>query len=182
MKSVVRIIGGHHRGKKIYFPDTQTLRPTPSRVRETLFNWLMHRIHDACCLDAFAGSGALGFEAWSRGAGQVTFIEQSPTAYLNLKNQVLAFKSNTLKPIQTDALTYLTQTHEQFNLIFLDPPFDNPTLLNNSISLLEERNILLEQGLIYTESAHPITPNPMHWDTLKEKKTGLIYYGLHQKK
>jgi 16S rRNA (guanine966-N2)-methyltransferase len=182
MKSVVRIIGGHHRGKKIHFPDTLSLRPTPSRVRETLFNWLMHSIHGTRCLDAFAGSGALGFEAWSRGAGHVTFIEQSPTAFLNLKKQALAFKSSTLEPIQTDALTYLTHTHEQFNLIFLDPPFDKPALLNNSISLLEERNILLEQGLIYTESAQPITLNPAHWETLKEKKAGLIYYSLHQKK
>lgn len=85
MKQVVRIIGGLYRGKKLHFPDVEGLRPTPDRVRETLFNWLMHDIREARCLDAFAGSGALGLEAFSRGAARVVFLEQSPKAYAHLQ-------------------------------------------------------------------------------------------------
>jgi len=87
MKQEVRIIGGHHRGKKITFPDELGLRPTPSRIRETLFNWLMNTVRGARCLDAFAGSGALGFEAWSRGACAVTLLEQSRTTSQHLKKK-----------------------------------------------------------------------------------------------
>lgn len=85
MKQTVRIIGGKYRGKKLYFPESEGLRPTPDRVKETLFNWLMHDIQGARCLDAFAGSGALGFEAYSRGASRVVLVESSPNACANLK-------------------------------------------------------------------------------------------------
>ena len=91
MKQVVRIIGGMYRGKKIAFPELQGLRPTPDRIKETLFNWLMQDIRGARCLDAFAGSGALGFEAFSRGASEVVFIEQAPQAYKNLHKIFLDF-------------------------------------------------------------------------------------------
>ena len=182
MKQTVRIIGGHHRGKKIYFPSALDLRPTPSRVRETLFNWLMHRLHDICCLDAFAGSGALGFEAWSRGARHVTFIEQSHTAFLNLKKQADAFDASALQVIEGDTLVNLNSLTRPFDLVFLDPPFDKPDLLDKSIIHLEQSNVLTQNGLIYTESTQQITPNPVHWNTLKAKKAGLVYYALHQKR
>ncbi|MCH9756542.1 MAG: 16S rRNA (guanine(966)-N(2))-methyltransferase RsmD [Gammaproteobacteria bacterium] len=182
MKQVVRIIAGLHRGKKINFPDEPGLRPTPSRIRETLFNWLMHTIRGARCLDAFAGSGALGFEAWSRGARSVTFIESSRTTFLSLKKQALAFDSTSLKVIESNALTYLSNPPAQFDLIFMDPPFDKPELLEQSITHLEEKNILSEKGFMYTESSRPVTLNPTLWETLKEKKAGLVYYALHQKR
>ncbi|HAU1138500.1 TPA: 16S rRNA (guanine(966)-N(2))-methyltransferase RsmD, partial [Legionella pneumophila] len=101
MKQVIRIIGGLYRGKKIHFPDVDGLRPTPDRVRETLFNWLMNDIRNARCLDAFAGSGALGFEAYSRGASHVVFIEQSPKAHASLQNTIRQFDTPNLHLIKT---------------------------------------------------------------------------------
>ena len=103
MKQEIRIIGGQYRGKKLQFPNVEGLRPTPDRVRETLFNWLMHDIRDARCLDAFAGSGALGLEAFSRGASQVVFIEQAPLAQANLQKIIQAFNSPILKLLKVPA-------------------------------------------------------------------------------
>ncbi len=182
MKQLIRIIGGRHRGKKLQFPSESSLRPTASRIRETLFNWLMHDIHGARCLDAFAGSGALGFEAWSRGAVHVTFIEQSHQALLNIKKQAHAFDKTTLQAIEDSALRYLNRADSIFDVIFLDPPFDKPDLLAKSIQIIEQSSVLMPSGLMYTESAHPVELNPIHWDTLKAKKTGLVYYALHQKR
>ncbi len=182
MKQGVRIIGGHHRGKKINVPSESGLRPTPSRIRETLFNWLMHTIRGACCLDAFAGSGALGFEAWSRGASHVTCIEKSHKTFLNLKKQADAFDPSSIQVLEEDILVYLTRKPKQFDLIFLDPPFDKPKLLEQSIACLEQNKILSPNGLIYTESNYPVILNPIHWETLKTKKAGLIHYALHQKR
>ena len=182
MKQIVRIIGGHYRGKKINFPSEQGLRPTPGRIRETLFNWLMHRVRGARCLDAFAGSGALGFEACSRGAKSVTLVEQSRPAFLNLKQQANTFNTTSLQTIESDTLTYLASASTQFDLIFLDPPFDKSHLLEQSITCLLQNNILASNGLIYTESSHPVILNPTLWETLKAKKAGLVHYALHQKR
>ncbi|MDX2345981.1 MAG: 16S rRNA (guanine(966)-N(2))-methyltransferase RsmD [Legionella sp.] len=181
MKQTVRIIGGNQRGKNINFPSALGLRPTPSRIRETLFNWLMHSIRGARCLDAFSGSGALGFEAWSRGATHVTLIEASRNTCSNLKKQAILFDASVFKIIEGNALDYLNNASDQFDIIFLDPPFDAPDLLEKSIILLEQNNMLSKQGLIYTESREPLKLDATHWKTLKEKKAGLVYYALHQK-
>ncbi|NCT57523.1 MAG: 16S rRNA (guanine(966)-N(2))-methyltransferase RsmD [Legionella sp.] len=181
MKQEVRIIGGHHRGKKITFPDELGLRPTPSRIRETLFNWLMNTVRGARCLDAFAGSGALGFEAWSRGACAVTLLEQSRTTSQHLKKQAIAFDTNMLHVIHTDAISYLKNQPPVFDLIFLDPPFGKPQLLLDSIACLEQSSTLRPGGLLYTESSEALTLNPALWETLKFKKAGHVIYGLHQK-
>ncbi|MDF1827875.1 MAG: 16S rRNA (guanine(966)-N(2))-methyltransferase RsmD [Legionellaceae bacterium] len=184
MKQEVRIIGGHHRGKKITFPDALGLRPTPSRIRETLFNWLMHTVRGARCLDAFAGSGALGFEAWSRGASSVTLLEQSRTTSQHLKKQAMAFDANILQVIHTDAISYLKNQapNSSFDLVFLDPPFGKPQLLLDSITCLEQSSALRLGGLLYTESSEALTLNPALWETLKFKKAGTVIYGLHQKR
>ncbi|MDF1683845.1 MAG: 16S rRNA (guanine(966)-N(2))-methyltransferase RsmD [Legionellaceae bacterium] len=182
MKQGVRIIGGHHRGKNITFPDELGLRPTPSRIRETLFNWLMHSIRGARCLDAFAGSGALGFEAWSRGASDITLLEQSRTTSLHLKKQAAAFGSNMLHVIHTDAVSYLKNQTSAFDIIFLDPPFGKPQLLLDSIASIEKSPTLRPGGLLYTESSQALTLNPALWETLKFKKAGSVIYGLHQKR
>jgi 16S rRNA (guanine966-N2)-methyltransferase len=181
MKQGVRIIGGHHRGKNITFPDELGLRPTPSRIRETLFNWLMNTIRGARCLDAFAGSGALGFEAWSRGASDVTLLEQSRVTSVHLKKQAAAFHSNMLHVIHIDAISYLQGKTIEFDIIFLDPPFGKPQLLLESITCLEKSPTLRPGGLLYTESSQALTLNPSLWKTLKFKKAGNVIYGLHQK-
>ncbi len=182
MKQTVRIIGGKHRGKKVTFPDTNGLRPTPNRVRETLFNWLMHYIQGADCLDAFAGSGALGFEAHSRGAHEVTLLEKTQSIFSNLKQQINVFKTGAIHPIKTDTLSYLQRSPKAFDIIFLDPPFNGLNLLEHCIYAIEEREILKPHGLLYVESAHPVTLNEIYWETLKTKKAGLVYYALHQKR
>jgi 16S rRNA (guanine966-N2)-methyltransferase len=182
MTQHVRIIGGHHRGKNITFPHEIGLRPTPNRIRETLFNWLMHDIRDSHCLDAFAGSGALGFEAWSRGAHDVTFLEQARPSFLSLKHHARTFDASNLHVLQTDTLAYLQGKTPVFDLIFLDPPFDKPDLLTACITYLETSKTLRAGGLIYTESFKPITPSPTHWKTRQSKQTGNVAYGLHQKK
>jgi len=182
MKQVVRIIGGHHRGKNITFPAELGLRPTPSRIRETLFNWLMHTIRGARCLDAFAGSGALGFEAWSRGASDVTLLEQSRVANASLKKQAAAFHSSMLHVIQTDTINYFQGKTPEFDIIFLDPPFGKPYLLLESIRRLTHTPTLRPGGLLYTESSQTLTLDSTVWETLKFKKAGNVIYGLHKKR
>jgi len=182
MKQGVRIIGGHHRGKNISFPDELGLRPTPSRIRETLFNWLMHSIRGARCLDAFAGSGALGFEAWSRGASHVVLIEQSHVTSTHLKKQAAAFHSSMLHVIHMDAISYLQNKTAEFDIIFIDPPFGKPQLLLESIKCLENSPTLRPGGLLYTESSQALTLNTHLWETLKHKKAGNIIYALHKKR
>lgn len=182
MKQGVRIIGGHHRGKNITFPDELGLRPTPSRIRETLFNWLMNTIRGAHCLDAFAGSGALGFEAWSRGASNVTLLEHNRVTAAHLKKQAAAFGSNMLHVIHIDAISYLQNKTNEFDIIFLDPPFGKPELLLESITCLETSPTLHPGGLLYIESSEALTLNPSLWETLKFKKAGNVIYGLHKKR
>lgn len=178
MNQNIRIIGGQYRGKKLTFPAIQGLRPTPDRVRETLFNWLMNTIHDARCLDAFAGSGALGFEAFSRGAGQVVLIEQAATAYKHLQTIAQSFNSPKLSVIHQDARLYMQQTHAQFDVIFLDPPFAQD-YLPDCIRVLESTSILAPNGLLYIESPHETLLNPDRWTQLKLKKAGQVTYGLY---
>ena len=180
MKQIVRIIGGLYRGKKIHFPEIEGLRPTPDRVRETLFNWLMNHIKDARCLDAFAGSGALGLEAFSRGASSVTFIEQSSLAYSNLQKTVTQFGNSKLQVIKADTRIYLQQSTDPYDIIFLDPPFSQnylPQCLNDITS----NHLLKQGGLVYIESSSMINVDETQWKLVKLKKAGKVIYGLFQK-
>lgn len=180
MNQSIRIIGGQYRGKKLNFPAIEGLRPTPDRVKETLFNWLMNTIHDARCLDAFAGSGALGFEAFSRGASKVVLTELDAKAYTSLKKTALLFNSPKLITINQNACTYMQQTKEQFNIIFLDPPFSQ-NHIPECITILEQSSILAPGGLLYIESSHEIAMDPERWKQLKLKKAGQVVYGLYSR-
>lgn len=179
MKQQVRIIGGRYRGKKLSFPDAKGLRPTPDRVRETLFNWLMQDIRDARCLDAFAGSGALGFEAFSRGAKRVVLLEQNPLVYQQLKKVSQDFASPAIEVLAVNALDYLQQNNEQFDIVFLDPPFQE-NYLETCISLLSAGNCIVPQGLIYLESAALLALDPEQWQVYKAKQAGHVFYALYQ--
>ena len=124
----VRIIGGSWRGRRVHFPDSPGLRPTPDRVRETLFNWLQHSIAGARCLDLFAGSGALGLEALSRGARETVFVEQAFAPAQMLADQLKRFYGGAMagsngRIVQMSAERFLTAPGESFDIIFLDPPF-----------------------------------------------------------
>ena len=181
MKQSIRIIGGQFRGKKLTFPAIDGLRPTPSRVRETLFNWLMHDIRDAHCLDAFAGSGALGIEAYSRGAAHVTMLEQHPIAYANIQHQVTSFDPLKLDVRQVDACFFLQQTQIPFDIIFLDPPFAT-NHLNVCMDILSARALLKPQGLVYLESANVINVDHSMWEQIKSSHAGQIHFGLYKKR
>ncbi len=180
MNQSIRIIGGQFRGKKLSFPAIEGLRPTPSSVRETLFNWLMHTIHEARCLDAFAGSGALGFEAFSRGASNVVLVEQAPIVYAHLKKIVTAFNSPKLTLINKDACAFMQQARAQFDIILLDPPFTQ-NHLPACITILENTPLLAPSGLLYIESPHEMALNPKLWEQVKLKKAGQVFYGLYKK-
>lgn len=197
MYSQIRIIGGALRGRKINFvgeptfrgrtPTHSTLRPTPDRVRETLFNWLSHKILDAECLDAFGGSGALSFESVSRGAKQVTLIEQCPMTTQVIKDNITRFNINTvpdpLTVLCAETLSYLATTPKVFDIIFLDPPFEknkeDPQLLLSSMNLIRERHLLHPEGYLYIESGRALEEYISDdWLCYRSKKAGNVYYGL----
>ena len=177
MKQIIRIIGGQYRGKKIPFLNSEGLRPTPDRVRETVFNWLMHDIRNARCLDAFAGSGAMGFEAFSRGASEVCLIEQIPTVFANLQSVILEFNSPHLTAINGDAVGFIRNTKLSFDIIFLDPPFKSNLLLT-CLNEISQSTVLNPGGLVYIESSGDIDVPQSAWETLKHKKAGQVFYGL----
>lgn len=177
MKQEIRIIGGIYRGKKIQFPCVDGLRPTADRVKETLFNWLMHDIHEARCLDAFAGSGSLGIEAFSRGAAHVVFIEHSPEAYAQLTKTLSPFKSTKLSLVKADTLAYLQQCKEQYDLIFLDPPFTK-NWIPVCLEYIVRNQLLAAGGLVYLESAQEIAIDERIWQQKKHKKAGQVFYSL----
>ena len=125
MANRVRVIGGQYRRRLLDFPESAGLRPTPDRVRETLFNWLGQDLAGWVCLDLFAGSGALGFEAASRGAGRVVMIERDRAALDALEKNRAVLGAGQVDILRADALAWLANSHETFDLIFIDPPFDS---------------------------------------------------------
>lgn len=172
----LRIIGGDWRGRKLEFPDLPGLRPTTDRVRETLFNWLQTDIPSAQCLDLFAGSGALGIEALSRGAKRVTFIEKNPIAAQHISQHLSQLKAENGQCISADACQWLQVTPAiPMDVIFLDPPF-RQTLLPNVCSLLSEQGWLKPHSLIYVETEKEIKKPevPANWLLLKEKTAGQL--------
>ncbi|MFK5913306.1 MAG: 16S rRNA (guanine(966)-N(2))-methyltransferase RsmD [Woeseiaceae bacterium] len=179
----LRIIGGEWRGRKLQFPDVPNLRPTPDRVRETVFNWLAPSIQGARCLDLFAGSGALGFEALSRGAASTTFIDSHKKVSEELNNHLkmlnVALPS---KVIQMDSIKFLQGESQTYDLIFLDPPY-HLDLMSKAIPLLEQKGWLAENALLYLEieKRQSLPELPANWLQLKEKVAGEVNYFLYQR-
>jgi 16S rRNA (guanine966-N2)-methyltransferase len=178
---ILRIIGGSWRGRKLRFPASSDLRPTPDRVRETLFNWLAGAIEGARCLDLFAGSGALGLEALSRGARHVTFIERDGVAVRELRARLSEWGAAGAGEVrQADALGYLAGGAAQsFDIVFLDPPFA-AGLLGSAAALLSERGWLAPRSLLYLESAarETLPALPKDWRMLRAKRAGEVGYHL----
>lgn len=169
----VRIIGGEHRRRLLHFPDLPNLRPTPDRVRETLFNWLGQRLDGLVCLDAFAGSGALGFEATSRGAARVVMLEQERRAHEALLENARALGSSGLEILRRDARDHLARCRDVYDLIFLDPPFASD-LLPAILPLAATH--LAPDGRIYAESPSPLAPEGM--TVLRQGRAGLSHFCL----
>ncbi len=176
----MRIIGGAWRGRRIAFPDLPDLRPTPDRVRETLFNWLQHPVAGARCLDLFAGSGALGLEALSRGAHELVLVEQDPTAARNLTEQIQRLQASAqASVVEMDVYNYLLRPTESFDIVFLDPPFKSDAMPGLT-AVLDAGTWLKPETLIYLESPRELgAPRlPARWDMLKSKSAGEVGYHL----
>lgn len=179
-RNQLRIIGGDFRGRKLNFPDGKGLRPTADRVRETLFNWLQGQVYGRRALDLFAGSGALGIEALSRGAAEVVFVERAAVAARQLKeNLQLLRASERASVMQQEAARYLTAPRGEFDLVFLDPPFAQG-LLPKTIKQLEDSGLLAEHAWIYIEqdSAHPWPDWPANWTPHREGAAGQAAFQL----
>ena len=175
----LRIIGGEWRGRKLAFPDLPELRPSPDRVRETLFNWLRDIIPGSRCLDLFAGSGALAFEALSRGAEEVEMVDQHPAVVAQLKEHVQGLKTSRARVVQADALTLLRGPQRPFDIVFLDPPFQS-RLLAPCMELLAAGGWLAPSAWIYVETDRrtPLPPLPAAWAVWRHKEAGQVGYYL----
>jgi 16S rRNA (guanine966-N2)-methyltransferase len=170
----VRIIAGQYRGRRIDVAEGADLRPTPDRVRETLFNWLGQWLDGLACLDLFAGSGALGFEAASRGAARVVMVERERAALARLEATRSARGATQVELVPGDALAFLAGTGERFDVVFLDPPF-RQNALPAILAALPPR--LASGARVYTESAAPLQA-PLSWHVLRSERAGQVHFQL----
>lgn len=180
---LVRIIGGDWRGRKLPVLTQNGLRPTSDRVRETLFNWLQFEIPGATCLDAFSGSGALGFEALSRGASQVVMIEKHGSIAKQLQANADLLKATNAKIVNADSLSWLAQAPAQtFDMVFVDPPF-GLGLVEPTLQRLFEHNWLNHQAWLYIEQETNLDwpAMPTGWVLHREKTTSQVRLGLWHK-
>jgi len=170
----VRIIGGAWRSRVIAFPPRPDLRPTPDRVRETLFNWLGQDLTGKTCLDLFAGSGALGFEAASRGARRVVMVERDPLVLRALAASRAALDARVVELERADALEFLRADGGRYDVVFVDPPYRSG-LWPRVAPLLPPH--LATDALVYLESAHRTGPLP-GWQVWKQGRAGQVAYQL----
>ena len=174
----LRIIAGTWRGRKLSFPPVAGLRPTPDRVRETLFNWLDPLIRDQRCLDLFSGSGALGIEAASRGAAEVVLVDDHPRVAETLREQLQLLKAKQVQVVQADVDSYLSGTPQAFDIVFLDPPFREGRL-SGCIRQLESRGWLADEAWVYLEVEHGLKLDlPGNWTLHRSKQAGQVDYHL----
>lgn len=180
--NTLRIIGGTWRGRKLHFPAVDGLRPTPDRVRETLFNWLQPIIIGARCLDLFAGSGALGFEALSRGAAGVLMVERDGSAVEQLRENIAILKTADTQVIQRDALAFLNNGRGDaapFDVVFLDPPY-HQNLIDPCCASLEQHGWLAPHAHLYIETERSLAQLqlPASFTITRDKAAGEVAYRL----
>jgi 16S rRNA (guanine966-N2)-methyltransferase len=172
----LRIVGGHWRSRVLRFPDAAGLRPTPDRVRETLFNWLGQRLAGLACVDLFAGSGALGFEAMSRGATRVVLVERDRRVCDQLRRSAQELGASGLEIVQADALDWLSRPGERYDVAFVDPPYASG-LAADAMAALGRR--LNPGARVYVEAAAiPVAPSPA-WTRLREGSAGAVKFALY---
>jgi 16S rRNA (guanine966-N2)-methyltransferase len=172
----VRIVGGTWRSRRIRFPAVADIRPTPDRVRETLFNWLGQDLTGLSCLDLFAGSGALGFEAASRGARRVVLVEKNRAAYTALLENCRALDAMGVEVVQSDALEFLRADSAKYDVIFLDPPFAAGYAARVLPFMLGR---MTPDARLYHESAERLAWPP-GWRVLKDGRAGQVFFQLVQ--
>lgn len=186
MRGNIRIVGGKWKGRKIFVMCHSEIRPTINIMRETLFNWLHAVVLDATCLDCFAGSGALGLEALSRGARAVTFLEYNLNCVMTLLRTIKSFKEKMYSSeiIHTDSLFWVSKPRNKFyNIVFIDPPFKKE-IISKFIFLLEKYNYLQKESWIYIEvSAQQNMLSdvcfPRHWKLYRKRTTKNVKYYLY---
>lgn len=186
MKSKVRIIGGSWRGRKLAVIDVKGLRPTPDRIRETLFNWLAQDCRGATVLDCFAGSGALGFEALSRGAIKLVAFELQPLAAAGLRAEAKRLQSTAVEVCEgdalqsIDALQFIDKLQQGFDIVFIDPPYTEPQLRQQIFEKLEKNGCLKPGARIYFEwpssESFELPSSALQW--LKHKCAGRVNYAI----
>jgi len=172
--NTVRIIGGVWRSRILEFPDVADLRPTPDRVRETLFNWLGRDLSGAACLDLFAGSGALGFEARSRGAASVVMVESNAVALSALRENATKLGAENVTFVRGDALEFARGARSRFDVVFVDPPY---RLGLQAAALGLVAGVLAEDGRVYVESDAVIEPS-RGWAVVKHARAGRVHFHL----
>ena len=172
----VRIIAGKWRSRIVRFPAAAQLRPTPDRVRETLFNWLGQRLDGLACLDLFAGSGALGFEALSRGAGRVVMVESDRAVAQGLRESARELGAGDVEVVHAEALAWLARPGERFDVAFVDPPYATE-LAAAALARLPGR--LNAGARVYVESAAPLALEAP-WRALREDRAGAVRYALYE--
>ena len=170
----VRVIGGKWRGRVISFPSNIALRPTPNRVRETVFNWLGQDMSGKVCLDLFAGSGAMGIEAVSRGSEHVVMVESDRKVYSVLQSCLQKLPADQIELLMMDALKFIISDQRLFDVIFLDPPYQLE-LLPKVLNLLPSH--LTQDGLIYLETGNSFEPNE-DWSVWRGSQAGRVHYQL----
>ena len=176
----LRIVAGKWRSRLLLIADVPGLRPTSERIRETLFNWLAPTIHGSRCLDLFAGTGALGLEALSRGAAEATFVESSPIAAATLRDNIAALGASAADVCQIDACDYLQSAmHGKFDIVFVDPPFA-AEMHADVCRLIAAAGVLSNEAWIYLEEdrQEPEADLPRGWQTMKTKHAGNVRYSL----
>lgn len=176
----VRIISGNWRSRRLNFPASAGLRPTPDRVRETVFNWLMPALPGARCLDLFAGTGVFGFESVSRGAARAVLVEKQIEVVAALRENSVRLKAETVEIVHADAMQWLSASNQAFDIVFLDPPYASG-LLGPCIELLAAKASIKPNGLVYLEAPKDeIPPLPANWQLLRSKTAGQVGYHLAQ--
>jgi len=176
----LRIVAGNWRSRLLQIADVPGLRPTSERARETLFNWLAPQLQGARCLDLFAGTGALGLEALSRGAASAVFVDNSPTAISTLRQNADSLQADAADIIKADAREFLLHaSHGPFDIVFVDPPYSMDAL-GEVCNLLAASGLLRDNALLYLEDdgkrAWPAMPSG--WSIDKERKAGNVRYAL----
>jgi len=177
----LRIVAGSLRGSRIDVLDSEGLRPTSDRVRETVFNWLAPVVAGARCLDLFAGTGALGIEAISRGAADCVFVERDRGLSQQLAATLARLKIDNAHVVNTDALTWLANPPQMFDLVFLDPPFAGG-LWNQAAARLEANGALADEAWIHVESPSAAAiALPETWRLHREATAGAVHFGLYRR-
>lgn len=172
--NTVRINAGEWRSRLLKFPNVEGLRPTPDRVRQTLFNWLGQDLTGHVCLDLFAGTGVMGFEALSRGAASVTIVEKSSAAYQALLENKRLLNATQAQILQQDAMQFLDANRQPFSLVFLDPPYQQQWL-PKLLPLLKVH--MQENGIVYVEAEYALQTDA-NWQVIKAGKAGNVFYHL----